>query len=63
MNGKNISLWAKILSVAFVVASFFLTNKPAWDILQIGMFIALVSSPIDISIWIEKFTGAKKDGQ
>ncbi len=62
MNGKTISLWAKILSVVFVVASFFLTNKPAWDILQVGMFIALVTSPIDVSIWLEKFTGGKKDG-
>ncbi len=62
MSGKTISLWAKILSVAFVTGTFFFTSKPAWDILQVGMFIALVTSPIDISIWLEKFTGGKKDG-
>lgn len=62
MNGKTLSLWAKIIATLFVVGAFFFTPKPAMEIIQIGAFIALVTSPIDVSIWIEKFTGKKDQG-
>jgi hypothetical protein len=60
MNGKTVSLWSKIAAVAFVIPAFFLSGKDTFDIIQIGIFVFLVTSPIDVSIWIDKFTGGKK---
>jgi hypothetical protein len=60
MNGKTISLWSKILAIIFVVPAFFFSGKETVDVIQIGIFIFLVTSPIDVSIWLDKFTGGRR---
>ena len=61
--GKTLSLSAKLLSVIFVIGSFFyfvyqsktITFEQAKSLITIGLFIGLIFAPIDISFWLEKF--------
>lgn len=59
LKGKQLSLGAKLAAVFFVVLCFvvMLVTKiviPMNDVIKIGIFIALVFSPVDISLWLEK---------
>lgn len=63
MKGKQLSLWAKAGAAAFVVAAFALNGifgwkLGTWDIIQVGLFLFVLGSPVDISLIIETF---KKD--
>lgn len=60
MKGKELSLWSKVFAavfvlVAFVLSAIFKWDVAAWDIVQVGIFLALVFSPVDVSLWLEKF--------
>lgn len=60
MKAKTISQVSKIVAVLFVVIAFVLKAILAWsvptlDIIWVGAFIMLAFSPIDVSIWLEKF--------
>lgn len=69
MKKRNLSILSKI--VAFIWVTFWatwtyintgsLTTEQGWGIIQIGLFIALLFSPVDISVWIDKFLGKKDD--
>lgn len=61
--GKNLSLLSKLWASLFVCGAFFyfiatsktITPDQAQAIIYIGLFLALVYSPIDVSFWLEKF--------
>lgn len=60
MKGKELSLFSKILAGVFVVVAWILSavfrwEVATWDIIQIGIFMALIFSPVDVSLWLEKF--------
>ena len=60
MKAKTMSKVSKITAVAFVVVMFlskaiFGWLVPTLDIIWVGAFIMLAFSPIDVSIWLEKF--------
>jgi ABC-type uncharacterized transport system permease subunit len=57
MTAKVLSWAAKIISVAFMILSFFFTDKAASDICIVGLTIMAVVGTIDISIWIDKIVG------
>ncbi len=70
--GKTLSLFSKLISFLCVVCGFifiFLKNntinlEQTKSLVLAGLFIALVFSPVDISIWLEKLTqlfGGKGD--
>lgn len=65
LKGKQLSLGAKIAAVIFVLLCFavMLTTKiviPINDVIKIGTFIALVFSPVDISLWLEKLPSSPR---
>lgn len=60
MKGKELSLFSKIFAGIFVVAAWVLTavfgwDVATWDIIQVGIFMGLIFSPVDVSIWLDKF--------
>ena len=60
MKGKELSLFSKIFAGIFVVAAWVLSavfrwEVATWDIIQVGIFMGLIFSPVDVSIWLEKF--------
>ena len=60
MSGKQLSLASKIFAgvfvlVAFILGVIFRWGTEPWDIIQIGMFFALVFAPVDVSKIAEKF--------
>ena len=64
LKGKQLSLGAKIAAVIFVLLCFVVMlfsqiEMPMTDVISVGIFIALVFSPVDISLWIENFMGKK----
>ncbi len=59
LKGKQLSLGAKLAAVFFVLLCFAVmlvtkTPIPMNDVIKVGIFIALVFSPVDISLWLEK---------
>lgn len=65
LKGKQLSLSAKIAAIVFVLLCFvvMITTKiviPIDDVIKIGAFIALVFSPVDISLWLEKLPFSRK---
>ena len=69
--GKNLSLISKALSLVFVVTVFFIyvlairklpTGDEVWGIVQIGIFIACVFVPVDLSLITKNIKGGN-DGQ
>jgi hypothetical protein len=65
MKGKTLSLTAKIIAGVFVIVMILLKSLgfvdiPVTDVISVGAFFALLFSPIDISIWLDKFSGVKK---
>jgi len=59
MKAKSISKWGKVAAMiwvvgAFVVNGIFKLDFQTWDIIYIGLFLAVMVSPIDISIWLDK---------
>jgi len=60
MKGKDLSLISKAFAGVFVLVAFLLNaafgwGVAVWDIIQVGVFLALVFSPVDVSLWLEKF--------
>lgn len=49
MKASTISNVIKITAIAFMVATFFLTNKPVDDIIKIASVIVAFWLPIDIN--------------
>jgi hypothetical protein len=67
IKGKDLSLASKLLAVLFVVVMFVATaiwdlSVQTWDIIQVGMFLALAGSPVDISLWIQHIKGTRGAG-
>ena len=62
LKGKQLSLEAKIFAGIFVIAAFILNSVFKWslsmrDILMVGGFIALVFSPVDLSLIAKNIRG------
>jgi hypothetical protein len=60
MKAKELSLFSKIFAGSFVLAAWILCaafrwDVATWDIIQVGIFMALIFSPVDVSIWMDKF--------
>lgn len=60
MKAKTMSQVSKVMAVVFVVTMFVLKAVFEWvvtaqEIALIGGFILLSFSPVDVSIWLEKF--------
>ena len=60
MKGKQLSLASKIFAGVFVVVTAILDaifgwDITPWEIIQYGMFLALVFAPVDVSKILEKF--------
>ena len=65
LKGKTLSLLAKILAIAFVIACFIVSLVtripiPMDDTIKVAVFVALVFSPVDVSMWIQNFFGTRK---
>jgi hypothetical protein len=61
LKGKQLSLASKILSGLMVLAIYILSLVYHWniavsDLIAVGTFIALLFSPVDVSLISEKFT-------
>ena len=66
MKGKQLSLISKLVAGVIVLALSVLkgmgiVDLAMSDILSLGVFIALLFSPVDVSLWIENLK--KKTGQ
>ncbi len=59
-RAKILSLLSKIIAVTFVIVGFYITDRSGTDLIYVGVFILLAFSPVDISVWIDKFLYAKK---
>lgn len=64
LKGKTLSLLSKILAVVFVLVCFFVSVVtripiPIDDTIKVAVFVALVFSPVDVSLWIQNFFGAR----
>lgn len=64
LKGKTLSLLAKILAIVFVVACFIVSVLtkipiPMDDTIKVAVFVALVFSPVDVSMWIQNFFGTR----
>lgn len=60
LKGKPLSLESKIFAGVFVLLAWLLNaifgwGVATWDIIQVGLFIALIFAPVDISLIAEKF--------
>lgn len=65
LRGKTLSLLAKILAIVFVIACFIVSLVtripiPMDDTIKVAVFVALVFSPVDVSMWIQNFFGTRK---
>lgn len=66
MKAKSISKWGKVVAMVWVVLAFvanglFKLGFELRDIIYVGLFIAVMVSPIDLSIWLDKI-GAIRNG-
>jgi hypothetical protein len=64
LKGKPLSLLSKLLAVFFVLLCFCVNvftsfNIPMDDVIKVALFMALVFSPVDISLWMETFAGIR----
>ena len=60
MKAKTFSLAGKVFALCFIVVTFVLKAIFGWaveagDIVKIGLAAVAITSPIDFSIWIDKF--------
>jgi uncharacterized membrane protein len=60
MKGKELSLGSKVFGAVFVLVAWMLNaifrwQIATWDIIQVGLFFGLIFSPVDVSLWLEKF--------
>lgn len=58
LKGKQLSLGSKLAAVVFVLLCFMVTlvtgiEIPVNDTIKIGLFMALIFAPVDISLWFE----------
>ena len=65
MKAKTISKWGKVVAIIWVVAAFVLNGifgwaLQTWDIIYIGLFVAVMVSPIDMSIWLDKIAAVRR---
>jgi hypothetical protein len=61
LKGKQLSLGSKILAVLFLFLCFAISifteiKISIDDAIKIALFMALVFSPVDISLWMETFS-------
>jgi hypothetical protein len=61
LKGKQLSLWSKLGALFFLLACFALIvfakiQFAVDDAIKVSIFIALLFSPVDISLWLEKFS-------
>lgn len=66
MKAKSISKWGKIAAMIWVVGAYMLNGVFGWgfetrDIIYIGLFLAVMVSPIDLSIWLDKIGAIRKE--
>jgi len=67
LKGKQLTLYAKIAASLVVVSSLALKafgEAPALkidDAIKVGAFIATIFAPVDVSLWLEKFTSKRTD--
>lgn len=62
-KGKPLSLGSKLFAVFFVLLCFFLlafgvfdkNSITVWDILAVGIFLALAFSPVDLSLMLQNW--------
>lgn len=60
LKGKTLTLAAKIVAALFVLLCFGLItvfgfNIEIDNVIKIGIFIALLFSPVDVSLWLQTF--------
>lgn len=65
IKGKPLSLLSKLLALVFVLFCFcvniFTSFKiPMNDVIKVAIFMALVFSPVDVSLWMEAFAGIRQ---
>lgn len=65
LKGKQLTLGAKIVASAIVISSLVLKASGRApdliidDAIKVGAFIATIFAPVDISMWLEKFSGGR----
>lgn len=65
MKAKSISKWGKVAAMVWVVGAFvvngvFTLGFQTWDIIYVGLFLAVMVSPIDLSIWLDKIGAIRR---
>lgn len=60
LKGKQLSLFSKMLAVFITCTALFMeiitgVTIPMNDVIKVSLFVALVFSPVDISLWVETF--------
>jgi hypothetical protein len=65
LKGKQLSLMSKLLAgvlalVLSLLKGFGIIDLLMTDILLLGTFLALLFSPVDVSLWIENIKCVKK---
>jgi hypothetical protein len=61
LKGKQLSLWSKLGALLFLLVCFSLIvfakiQFAVNDAIKVSIFIALLFSPVDVSLWLEKFS-------
>ncbi|MDE5899334.1 MAG: hypothetical protein K2H09_08755 [Treponemataceae bacterium] len=64
LKGKTLSLLSKVLALVFVIVCFVVSVVaripiPIDDTIKVAVFVALVFSPVDVSMWIQNFFGSR----
>ncbi len=65
MKAKSISKGGKVAAMVWVVVAFvgnglLKLGFQTWDIIYVGLFLAVMVSPIDFSIWMDKIAAIRK---
>ena len=65
LKGKPLSLLSKLLALVFVLFCFCVNiftdfKIPMNDVIKVAIFMALVFSPVDVSLWMEAFAGIRQ---
>lgn len=65
MRAKHVSLWLKIAGAVAIAAGFALNGifgwgYSGWDIVTVGIAIAALGAPVDLSMVLSNLPGSKK---
>lgn len=68
LKGKQLSLSSKMLAVFIACTALFMeiitgVTIPMNDVIKVSLFVALVFSPVDISLWVETFFQSFSSGR